>query len=321
MLPIFGVAAIYFATAKLGLLQELVEGQVTPFWPPTGIALAALLVFGLRIWPGIAIGAFVLNATVGSSLAAAAIIAAGNTIAPICALLLLRIVGFRSEIDRRRDALALVFLGALAPMLLSATVGTVALLLTGGIPVGDFGTTWWVWWTGDATGVLVVTPLLLVIRRQLPRQHRVSWRRWVEAGCLFLSTFVIAVVAMRSSYEVLFLVFPFLIWAALRFQLLGAAPCVLIMTTVAIVAAAGETGPFAPHDVLANMATLQAFNGSIALTALVLSAIIAERNHAYGQIELAVDQLAGAVERIDVGRAGHVQVRLTPPPVGKADEV
>jgi integral membrane sensor domain MASE1 len=316
VLPVLGVAAIYFGAAKLGLLQELVRGQVTPFWPPTGIALAALLLLGLRAWPGIALGAFVLNATVGSSLLAAAIITLGNTVAPVCAYLLLRRVDFRSVIDRRRDALALVFLGALVPMLVSATIGAAALLLTGGIGAAGFASTWWVWWTGDATGVLVVTPLLLVLRYQLPDLRTVHWHRWAEAACLLLSTFLVAVIAVRSSYEVLFVIFPFLIWAALRFQLLGAAPCALIVTTVAIVAAAGESGPFARHDLLANMATLQAFNGSTALTALVLAAIIAERNQAYGQIERAVSQLAGAVERLDVG---HVQLRLTPPPASKAD--
>src|SRR5262245_37337290 len=123
VLPIVGVAVAYYLTARLGLLQELVRDQVTPYWPPTGVALVALLVLGIRIWPGIALGAFVLNATIGSSLVAAALITVGNTIAPVCAYLLLRRADFRATMDRRRDALALVFLGALAATLLSATIG------------------------------------------------------------------------------------------------------------------------------------------------------------------------------------------------------
>src|SRR5262245_52810829 len=122
-LPSLGVAVAYYLTAKLGLQQELVGDQVTPYWPPTGVALVALLVLGIRIWPGIALGAFVLNATIGSSLVAAALITVGNTIAPVCAYLLLRRADFRATMDRRRDALALVFLGALAATLLSATIG------------------------------------------------------------------------------------------------------------------------------------------------------------------------------------------------------
>lgn len=309
LLPVLVVAVVYYLTARLGLLQELVGDQVTPCWPPTGVALVALLVLGLRSWPGIALGAFALNSTIGSSLLAAPLITVGNTLAPVCAYLLLRRVDFRTEIDRRRDAVALVFLGAFVGMLISATIGSVALVVTEEISTGDFWSTWSVWWTGDAMGVLVVTPLLLVIRKHLRIPRGVPWHRWIEAACLLTSTFLVTLAAMTSSYELAFLVFPFLIWAALRFQLIGAAPCALIVSTVAIVAAANDTGPFARHDLFANMATLQAFNGSAALTGLLLAAIIAERNSAQEQVERAVTQLTTVLGRLDPGRASiHLQV-------------
>jgi integral membrane sensor domain MASE1 len=313
-LPALGVAVVYYLTARLGLLQELVRDQVTPCWPPTGVALVGLLVLGIRIWPGIALGAFALNATIGSSLAAAPIITIGNTLAPVCAYLLLRRVDFRTELDRRRDAVALVFLGAMAGMLVSATIGSAALVLTDAIPTDDFWPTWSVWWTGDAMGVLVVAPLLLVLlaNRRIPRD--LPWHRWAEAACLLASTFLVTVFAMTSSYELTFLVFPFLIWAALRFQLIGAAPCALIVSTVAIVAVAHDSGPFAHHDLFATMATLQAFNGSTALTGLVLAAIIAERNGAHEQVTLAVTQLTTALESLDRGRRSlDLQITLPPP--------
>jgi integral membrane sensor domain MASE1 len=318
-LPILAVAVAYYTTARLGLLEELVGDQVTPLWPPTGVALVALLVLGLRIWPGIALGAFVLNATIGSSLLAAPLITVGNTLAPVCAYLLLRRVGFRTELDRRRDAVALVSLGALAGMLISASIGSAALLLTDSIASVDFWSTWSVWWTGDAMGVLVVTPFLLVIRTNLRIPHGIPWHRWVEAACLFTSTFVVAVLTMNSSYSLLFLVFPFLIWAALRFQIIGAAPCALIVSTVAIVAAANESGPFARHDLFANMATLQAFNGTTALTALILAAIIAERNSAYEQVELAVSQLTTLLGRLDRGH-NNIHLQVSPPVVVETDD-
>src|SRR5690606_12874631 len=146
---------------------------------------------------------------------------------------------------------------------------TSAMLLTGGISMDDFWPTWSVWWTGDAMGVLVVTPVLLTIRG-LDRRHRRPWHRWVEAAGLFTVTFVVAAVAMWGSYRLTFLVFPCLIWAALRFQLNGVAPCALIVSTVAIVASAGDIGPFGQNDLLTDMVSLQAFNGSTALTGLVL---------------------------------------------------
>lgn len=152
------VAAAYYGSAKLGLEQQLVRGQVTPFWPPTGIALVALLMWGLRMWPGIAIGALVVNAPLGPSILPVLAIVAGNTIAPVCACLLLRRVRFRLALDRLQDALALVFLGALSGMLISATIGTGVLVASEALTADDFWPTWSVWWTGDAMGVLVIAP-------------------------------------------------------------------------------------------------------------------------------------------------------------------
>ncbi|MEV6130290.1 MASE1 domain-containing protein [Streptomyces violaceusniger] len=304
-LRLVAVAALYYAGAWIGLLQELVRDQVTPLWPPTGIALACLLTLGPMAWPGIALGAVAVNAPIGPSPLAVLAIVVGNTLAPICSYLLLRRVGFRPALDRLRDALVLVFLGALAGMLISATVGTAALIVAGALPVGDFWTAWSVWWTGDAMGVLVITPLLLVLHRLLHRLlHRarlprgVSPYRLLEAAALLLGTAAVTLVATRTEVSLLFLVFPFLIWAALRFQLAGAAPCSLIVSVLAIAATAEGTGPFSHHSLPARMVTLQAFNGSTALTALLLSAIITERNATRRQIERVCAQLAEAVFRL-----------------------
>ncbi len=296
-LRLAAVAALYYAGARIGLLQELVRGQVTPLWPPTGIALACLLTLGPMAWPGIALGAVAVNAPIGPSPLAVLVIVAGNTLAPVCSYLLLRRVGFRPAVDRLRDALVLVFLGALAGMLISATVGTAALLLSGALAAGDFWTAWSVWWTGDAMGVLVITPVLLVLRSaRLPRG--VGPYRLLEAVALPLGTVAVTLVATRTEVSLLFLVFPFLIWAALRFQLAGAAPCSLIVTVLAVASTAEGTGPFSDHSLAARMVTLQAFNGSTALTALLLSAIITERNATRRQIERVCAQLADVVFRL-----------------------
>ncbi|MBO3675496.1 MASE1 domain-containing protein [Streptomyces sp. NEAU-YJ-81] len=300
-LRLVAVAALYYAGAWIGLLQELVRDQVTPLWPPTGIALACLLTLGPMAWPGIALGAVAVNAPIGPSPLAVLAIVVGNTLAPICSYLLLRRVGFRPALDRLRDALVLVFLGALAGMLISATVGTAALIVASALPAGDFWTAWSVWWTGDAMGVLVITPLLLVLHRLLHRARLprgVSPYRLLEAAALLLGTAAVTLVATRTEVSLLFLVFPFLIWAALRFQLAGAAPCSLIVSVLAIAATAEGTGPFSHHSLPARMVTLQAFNGSTALTALLLSAIITERNATRRQIEHVCAQLAEAVFRL-----------------------
>ncbi|WP_392674102.1 MASE1 domain-containing protein [Streptomyces sp. LN785] len=289
------VAAVYYGAARLGLLEQLVRGQVTPLWPPTGIALAGLLLFGLRVWPGIALGAFLINVSIGPTALTVLAIAAGNTLAPVCSYLLLRRVGFHNDLDRLRDALTLVFLGALGGMVISATVGTGVLVLAGALPAGDFWPTWSVWWAGDAMGVLVVAPFLLVLRRaRWPRD--VPLRRWAEAAALGAGTIAVTLlVAGGTSASLLFLVFPFLIWAAFRFELAGAASCALVISTLAILAAGRGAGPFAHQDLFTSMFTLQALNGATALTALLLAAVITERNRTHEEIRRLCGRLTGMV--------------------------
>ncbi|MER6472582.1 MASE1 domain-containing protein [Streptomyces collinus] len=293
------LAALYYGSAKAGLIQQLVRGQVTPLWPPSGIAVAALLLRGPRLWPGIALGAFLANISLGPSAVAVFAITAGDTLAPVCAYALLRRAGFRNRLDRLRDALVLIFLGAFAGMLISATVGSGTLILAGVLHSGAFWPTWSVWWTGDAMGVLVVTPVLLVLSTaRLPRG--VPAARWLEAGLLVAATTGVGLLETTDT-PLLFLGFPLLIWAAFRFQLAGAAPCALAVSTFAIMAATGNKGPFARHDLVANMITLQAFNASAALTALLLAAVISERNQSQREIAQACGRLADMVSRIATG--------------------
>ncbi|WP_308288944.1 MASE1 domain-containing protein [Streptomyces humicola] len=305
-MEIIVVTAVYFMTARLGLLQEVTIGgeTVTPLWPPTGVALFFLLSMGVRIWPGIALGEFAVSASISPVHIADIGIVAGNTLAPVCAYLMLRRVGFRAELDRLRDGLALVFLGALGAMLISATVGDGALALDGTLPVDKFWAAWSVWWTGDAMGVLLVTPVLFVIRAaRLPRGAPLS--RWVEAAALLVSVVVVTVAVTRSPLALLFLVFPVLMWAALRFQLTGAAPCALLVSVLTIQAATDHSGPFAGHTLLAVMVMLQALNGAAALTAILLAAITNERINTHRELLQACEGLAEVVDRLAPGRTTH----------------
>ncbi|MGW7449844.1 MASE1 domain-containing protein [Streptomyces sp. NPDC054787] len=297
VLPILAVALAYYATGRLGLRQRVVVdgAEVTPLWLPTGIAVASLLWLGLRIWPGIALGTYLaIEQISGFSVSGLGIIA-GNTLAPVCAYLMLRRAGFRVEVDRLRDALALVFLGGLLPMLISATAGTSTLVLTGDLPWSRFWPVWSAWWAGDAMGVLVLTPLLLVLRRaRMPRDGY----RGVEAAALVVTSVVVTLVATRSSLSVLFLVFPLLIWAAVRFQHAGSAPCALLVSVLAISAATDHTGPFADHSLLEVMVNLQALNGAAALTGLLLSALVTEQNNIRLRIEQVCEDLAELVDHL-----------------------
>ncbi|WP_211335709.1 MASE1 domain-containing protein [Lentzea flaviverrucosa] len=304
---IAAVAVAYFATAQVGLVLALVKGQVTPLWLPTGIAVAALLMSGRRIWPGVTLGAFAANISLGAPLFSALLITAGNTAAPLLAWYLLTRFGFRLALDRLKDALLLVFAGALGAMSVSALVGAAAMRAGGVISWSEVPAVVSVWWTGDAMGVLVFTPLLLTV----PRHWKTSPRRLAEAAALLVTTAALAFFVTTTELRLLFLVFPMLIWAALRFQHAIAAPCAVIISVAAVMAAAG--GHFANGDLPTTMIVLQAFNGSVALTGLILSAITSERNEARQAIERACEQLAETVARYQDEGVRKRLGRVVPP--------
>ncbi|WP_176712840.1 MULTISPECIES: MASE1 domain-containing protein [unclassified Streptomyces] len=295
---ILGVAGAYYLVGHLGLMRQIVvDGAVvTPLWPPTGIALASLLCLGVRVWPGIALGTLVTVSEIGDAFTVSRLaIMLGNTLAPLVSYALLRRVGFRSELVRLRDGICLVFLGAFAGMLISATIGSVTLLLDDKVPPGRFWLVWSSWWAGDAMGVLVVTPLLLVLRRvRWPRPSD----RWLEASLLAAVAVTVSLIATRSSLSMVYLVFPVIIWAALRFQLPGSAPCALVVSVLAIIAGTDAVGPFAGHSLMEIMANLTLLNASVALTALLLGAVVAEHRNIRRETEYAVEELEALVEQL-----------------------
>lgn len=296
VVQVAALALVYGVAAQLSLRLALVHGQVTPIWPPTGIAVAALFLLGRRFWPAIAIGAFLVNAPLSSSLLVAACIAAGNTLAPLVAVFVLDRMGFRPELDRLRDAVALVA-AALGSTLVSATGGAVTLMASGGLAHTGFWPTWSVWWAGDAMGVLIVAPVLFSLRL-LHLPHSVDWRRTAEGFLLFAATILVSRAVFVSHLRVQYLVFPFLVWAAWRFGLPGAATAALIVSATAIWAAENATGPFAHEDLFQKMATLQIFNAGVAFASFVVAAMVAERQHGRQQLELALDVERKAGERL-----------------------
>ncbi len=263
----------------LQVVAALVHGQVTPIWPPTGIALVAILVFGRWIWPGIFLAAFAVNLPIGPTPLGAALIAAGNTLAPVTAAALLRQAGFQIELSRLRDAAAIIVLGGLVAMTLSATIGSSVLVLFGTVPADNFPATWTVWWTGDAMGVLLVAPFLLSLlpSRRFPT---LAWRKSVELGALLVGIALITFLLFQNSLRLEYLVFPLIMLAAWRFRLRGAAPAALIASGIAIWTAVHASGPFAAQSLVQKMITLQVFNVCVALTSFVLAAFVEARERA-----------------------------------------
>ncbi|MFB7862714.1 MASE1 domain-containing protein [Streptomyces sp. NPDC056069] len=294
------VTVCYYAAGRLGLMGRLaVESVVvTPIWPPTGVAVAALLLLGARVWPGIALGSFLVIASLTAPGPTTVVTVVSNTVAPFCAFLLLRRTGFRRDMARLRDGLSLVFLGGFGAMLISATAGVGLQVAKGSLDESEFWPVWLAWWVGDTMGVLLIAPLLLVLAGPAGR-FRV--RRWKEAVLLGLTTLVLMPVAVLSPMSMLFLVFPLLIWAALRFQLAGSMLCALFASVLATYGATSGRGAFLHLTDVEIMAKLQAFNGSAALTALLLASVITEQHATRRSVRRACQELAEVLEHLAAG--------------------
>jgi PAS domain S-box-containing protein len=288
------VAVAYYVAARLGLRVALIERNVTPLWPPTGIALVAFLAFGRALWPGVALAAFAVNLPINTNVLAAAATAAGNTLAPLVAASLLLRVGFRREIDRLWDAVHIVFLGALLSTLISASVGAGTLVVSGALSAHEFPAAWAVWWTGDAMGVLVVAPFLLSL---FQRPWSGSLRERTEGAALLLLVAVVTLLVMNSDRGLMFLVIPFLGWTAWRFQQRGAAPAALIAVAIASWAAAYGLGPFRQGTLFERMITLQSFDATVAFSSLFLAALVTERMRDREALKRAADELEVRVTR------------------------
>jgi len=287
------VGAAYYLGARLGLSLSLVEENVTPLWPPTGIAVAAFLLVGRWVWPGIALAAFAVNLPISEGPVPAAVTAAGNVLAPLLAVVLLNRVGFRRQLDRQRDALAIVFLAALASMTVSASIGAGTLVASDAIPASDLPAAWAVWWTGDAMGVLTVAPFLLSLPlfRDLERW---PWTSWIEAATILAVVAAVTLWAAHADLAVLFLVMPLLGWASWRLQLRGVAPAALVaslVTTWTTTRDLGQFGQFGRGSLTEQMLSLQAFNACVALTSFFLAALVSERIRAAAALASAAAEL------------------------------
>ncbi len=197
---IAALAAIYFVTARLSLLLAIPPGYATAVWPASGAALAALLLYGSRLWPGILIGSLLANMTTAlgdggdGSLTNALLISAGIGIgASLQALLAASLV---APILRRdpglletKSIVGVLGLGGPLACLVSATWGTSTLFFTGAADPAHFPVQWFTWWTGDVIGVLLVLPLAYIGLGE----PRVFWRRRFYSVAVPLSLTLIAV--------------------------------------------------------------------------------------------------------------------------------
>jgi signal transduction histidine kinase len=280
---IAGLTAIYFAAGKLGLSLAFVHASATAVWPPTGIALAAFLFLGPRVWPGVLIGAFLVNLTTAGSPLSSAGIAVGNTLEGLLAAYLVeRFANGRHAFERLRDVFRFAFLAALIGPVVSATIGVTSLCATGNAQWSDFGPIWLTWWLGDAGGALIVAPLLIIWAND-PRPP--SWNRGRAFELvMFASALALTVLLifgglppfLGKAYPTTFLAFPVLVWAAFRFGPRAAAVALIILSGAAIWGTLRGFGPFASGPPAESLLLLQAFMAVAAVMTLALAAAEAE---------------------------------------------
>jgi PAS domain S-box-containing protein len=276
------VFLLYLGAGKLGLAVPFTSANVSPVWPAAGIAVAAVLLWGLEVAPAIALAAFLVNFFSTIPTTAAVCIGLGNALSAVSAgYLLAKFPDFEVSLPRLKDVWRFVLMAAVVATTVAATIGVTALTLTHTKAWSGYGSAWRIWWLGDAMGVLVVAPLILA-GRELLRVCR-GWRALelaaVSGAVLVTSLIIFGRWAVVRDDVLAFVVFPFVVWAALRFGVAGAALMSLVTASVAVWGTARGLGPFVNHAPLHNAVLLQVFIAVTSLTGLMLAAMINEREH------------------------------------------
>jgi PAS domain S-box-containing protein len=298
------LAAVYFGAGKFGLSLAVVNASASAVWPPTGIALAALLLWGYRLWPGIFLGAFLVNITTQGTWATTLGITAGNTLeALVGAWLVNHFANGRRAFEQPRDIFAFILLAAIASTSLSATIGVTSLALGGFAPWSNFVPIWITWWLGDAIGAMVITPLIMVW--STISISRWTLRRVLEALAIFAGVLLVSLIAFSNplnnpmSRYIRFLLYPSALWAAYRLGQRGAINAVFMIACVAVWGTRRGFGPFVVGTPNESLLFLQTFLGAFSVTNFILGALVSERKQAEAALHETKEELAKTNEGLE----------------------
>jgi signal transduction histidine kinase/CheY-like chemotaxis protein len=297
---VLGVAAVYYITAKLGQYLAIPPGFITPVYAPSGLAVATLLIFGFSAWPGLVLGAFVaatwpLWVNTGQpamAIAAGTGITVGSVLqAVVGAYLLRRWVGRHHLFDNGQNVFKFTVIELMSCMV-SPTFGATTMYFCGFIPPDDYGNSWLTFWLGDGVGALVVAPLVLVWadwlqqRQQAPGLDAAAavssgrMQRAIELAIWTAAVGGIGAIAFGRNYPIEYLLVPLLVWAAFRFGQRFTTLAIFWVAGLAIIGAIQGTSSFNRDTLNESLLLLQAFVGAIAVTNMVLSAAVIEREQA-----------------------------------------
>jgi diguanylate cyclase (GGDEF)-like protein len=280
------LAVVYFIVGKLGLTLAFLNASASAAWPCTGIALAALLIFGYRVWPAIFVGAFFVNFTSAGTALTAATIAAGNSLeAVVGCYLVTRFAGGRNAFQRSQNIFKFVLLAGTVATAVGASIGSATLVLAHLAEPSRQLSIWLTWWLGDDVGALVVTPLLLLWAENPNR----NWTRHqiIELALLFFGlvsttwfVFGYGFHNVVKNYPFEYLCFPFLVWAAFRFGRRKAATAICVLAIIATWGTVHGYGPFVRISQNTSLLLLQSFMAIVAVTTMVLAAETTAHKHA-----------------------------------------
>ena len=285
-LPIIGLLTlVYFIAGKFGLMLASLHASASPVWPPAGIALAALLVLGYRAWPAIFVGAFLVNVTTAGNVATSLAVASGNTLEAVCgAWLVNRFAGGTTVFDRPQGVFKFA-LAAVVSTIISPAFGVTSLALAGFADWANYGAIWLTWWLGDATSDLLIAPLIILW--SIASKRRWNRREAVEVGILLLLLFVLSeavfggwLTISARNYPIAFICGAIVIWTAFRFTQRETATGIFILSAIAIWGTLHGFGPFAAETENQSLLALQYWTAVVTITAMALSAGMAERGRA-----------------------------------------
>ena len=295
------VALAYYASGRLGLAVPQLGSHISLIWPPTGIALAALLRWGPNVWPGVWLGAFTVALSVNSPVWLAFALACGNAAGPAAAAWVLQRLGLHSQLDRRRDLWLYISIGACAGMCITATSGAFWLWVAGFVGATDIFSAWTYWWLGDAIGALIVgVPLLTYSAAHMAWLAR-DWR-WASTLLLSLTTvaagwLAFAMPAAGGGAHLTPLVFvPHLLlgWLAARSGIFVASLSALLLSAGGVWATARGHGPFVASDTASSLMLLWGYVGTLTAMPLMVTALI-------GEMAMLEARWQGAMNDSDIG--------------------
>ena len=311
-----GVTAAYYLAGRAGLLLASVHASTSPVWPAAGIAVAALLLGGVRLWPAVASGAFLVNLATSRSIAASIGIGVGNTLeAIVAAWLIERFAGGSRAFEDATRAVRAAGLITICAAPVAATFGTASLVLTDLADARSWGRVWTTWWLGDATGAVTIAALILLWARP-PRLDAVRARP-LEAAAMLLAVAAATLLIFspltpigRSHYPLSWLCVPVLLWPAFRFGPRECAALAVMCATAAIYFTVNRFGPFALLDPNGSLLMLQLFLAVVVVVTISTAAEVSERRRRQADLAMLNDELEARIAR-RTADLQQVQARLS----------